>query len=196
MHLQPLHSLMMAAYHLAAQEINDADLFGILACARCMISRGFDPCTTPEISVTALLDTDALLECEYEELTAVGLAGRILSSGVVSSWSAKLQSGWAILAGVLHRCEKAHTEQGSDGSDADDSCDEKNVFNGSTGPSDDPLSTHRFDDRIQNAPCFQAQRDLSTFWASVQAELLSYRRLKFGLEWTSERLSMMPSMNS
>jgi hypothetical protein len=190
MQLQPLHSLVMTAYHLATQGNNDEDLFGILACALCMISRGFDPCTTAEISVTSLLDTDALLECEHEELTAAGLAERLSFSGAASSQSAKLQLGWAVLAGVLHRCEQAHIEQNNDRGDEEDESDEEDVFNGSTQPSHDVLQIHRTEDNLHNAPCFQRQRDLSTLWASVQAELLSYRRLENGHSWTSERFSM------
>jgi hypothetical protein len=190
MQLQPLHSLVMTAYHLATQGDNEEDLFGILACALCMISRGFNPCATAEISVTALQDIDALLECEHEELTAAGLAERLSSSGAVSSWTANLQSGWAVLAGVLRRCETAHTEQNTDRSVTEDMDDETTAFYGSIKPSTVLLSVHRRENPLQEGSCFHAQRDLGTLWASVQAELLSYRRLEVGHDWTSDRFSM------
>lgn len=60
--LHPLHTLVMVAYHLANQGCDGEDLFGVLACVLCMLSRGFDPCATADISVAVLLATNALLE--------------------------------------------------------------------------------------------------------------------------------------
>jgi hypothetical protein len=40
--LSPLHSLVMTAYHLATHGREGEDLFGILACALCLISKGFE----------------------------------------------------------------------------------------------------------------------------------------------------------
>ncbi|KAH8702802.1 hypothetical protein GQ44DRAFT_753373 [Phaeosphaeriaceae sp. PMI808] len=184
--LQPLHSLVMTAYHLATQGRDDEDLFGILSCALCMISCGFDPCVTAEISVAALLDIDALIECDHEELTAAGLAERIQSVPAVSSWSAKLRSGWAVLYGVLYRCEKTLVEQGRSGSDEDDESNDGDVFIGSSKPSADLLEVHNYNDPYSHL----VRKDLSTLWASTQAELLSYRRLDTNLAWMSKYFSM------
>lgn len=178
--LQPLHSLVMTAYHLATQGCADEDLFGILACALCLISHDMDPSTKADISVTALLDTDAILECDHEELTAAALAERISDLPAVRSWSTKLQTGWVIMSGVLRRCETANNEpedkidEGADQDFFSERMKPQPCYNGYHHP----------------ATCFLNSNDLGTLWASIQAELLSYRRLTDDLPWISDRFSM------
>jgi hypothetical protein len=113
--LQPLHSLVMTAYHLATQGRDSEDLFGVLACALCFIFHGFDPSVRTDISVAALLSPHSVVECDHEEFTAAGLAEKILAVPALKAWNAKLRTGWAVLTGVLHRCEAAHVEHVGNG---------------------------------------------------------------------------------
>jgi hypothetical protein len=186
--LQPLHSLVMTAYHLATQGMAGEDLFGVLACALCFISHGFDPSLRADISVNALLSLHSVVECDHEELTAAGLARRILAVPAFEAWNVKLRTGWAVLAGVLHRCEAAHVEHVGNGDDTREWDDLMADFMGSTKPEFDLRTTHAEDE--DPPPCFVGQKDLGTLWSSVQAELLSYRRLNGGLGWTSQHFSM------
>jgi hypothetical protein len=180
----------MTVYHLATQGTKDEDLFGILACALCLISRGFDPSKTADISVTALLDIDAPPGCNHEKLTAAGLAGKILAQGIVKLWSAKLQSGWNVLFGVLYRCEKAHGKLDDDERRESNAADYRDNSSKMTDSSPDQQDVNCYIDDFEPALYFQRQKDLSTLWASVQAELLSYRRLDNDHDWLSKDFSM------
>ncbi|OAL44878.1 hypothetical protein IQ07DRAFT_549222 [Pyrenochaeta sp. DS3sAY3a] len=196
--LRPLHTLIMVAYCLATEGCEDEDLFGILACALCLISRGFNPCEIADISVGALLDPDMAIGCDHQNLTAAGFAEEVIAIPAIFSWSQKVRSGWAVLAGVLRRCEDAHTQKLSNENDDDDSMDgneseEDTVpFNGSTEPTRRQVYLHGYDlDRARiEAPWNQTNKDLGILWASVQAELLSYRRLDDSHGWISENFLM------
>jgi hypothetical protein len=196
--LQPLHSLVITAYHLATQGREGEDLFGVLACALCLVFHGFNPSTTADISVAALLSYDSIVECDHEELTAAGLAEAILAVPAIQTWNTKLRTGWAVLTGVLRRCETAHVEQigkkfsipeWNDYSHSMGSSepDDDNCFMGSTEPDHHLQDVHTY---FETYPCLTENKHLGTLWSSVQAELLSYRRLDEESGWTSQYFSM------
>jgi hypothetical protein len=202
--LQPLHSLVMTAYHLATQGRDGEDLFGIIACALCLISHNFNPSIKADVSVAALLSIDSFVECDHVELTAAELAEEIMALPAFGIWNTKIKTGWAVLTGILRRCEAAHvawarkenlnpeshdciakphgenefmgpTEHGEDD------------FMGSTEPHD-MLQEMHFEDL--HSTCFTGEKNIGTLWSSVQAEFLSYRRLNDGLGWMSQYFSM------
>ncbi|CAN9315986.1 unnamed protein product [Alternaria alternata] len=185
--MQPLHSLVMTAYHLVTQGRDGEDLFGILACALCLIFYGVDPSVRADISVAALLSLDSFVECDHVELTAAEFAEKILVIPAFETWNHKLKTRWNVLVGVLGRCEVAHIEQIDEGYNTLNW--HRNVpFMGSTEPDAKLQSNHRC--YPMQSHCFPMQRDLGTLWSSVRAELLSYRRLNDGLSWTSQYFSM------
>jgi hypothetical protein len=187
--LSPLHSLVMTAYHLASQGRDGEDLFGILACALCLIFEGFDPSVKADVSIRALLLSSSVVECDHEELTAAELAERIMTEPATRSWSAMVRTGWSVLAGVLRRCDMATVEKSGDGNDkpewSDD--DDNDEFMGCTEPDPEALYMHR-NSGVEF--CGKLRKDLSALWSSVQAELLSYRRLDDRFDWTSQNFSM------
>ncbi|CAN9423746.1 unnamed protein product [Alternaria alternata] len=197
--LSPLHSLVMTAYHLATQGRDDEDLFGILACAVCLIFHGFDPSVRADISVAALLSLDSFVECDHVELTAAELAEEIMAMPAFGLWDIKIKTGWVVLTGILHRCEAAHVKRlGKRVYLSESSCDSDPVpfaepdedtrFMGYTKP--DMYLTVRHKHIQSRSHCFIEQKDLGALWSSVQAEFLSYRRLNDGLGWTSQYFSM------
>jgi hypothetical protein len=194
--LQPLHSLVMTAYHLAISGCHDEDLFGMLACLLCFISCGFDPRKTASVSVTAFMQTHATeIICDHKELTPAELAENISTYPVVGSWKAKVRSGWAVFCGVLRLCEDIQAESESDGDDVtmEDDEDISRHFIGISEPDRDLQDLH-FQGHSEVC-CFRTRRDLATLWASVQAELLTYRRLDDGMEWISQNFSMEQLQN-
>ncbi|KAH5512257.1 hypothetical protein HBI26_120050 [Parastagonospora nodorum] len=187
--LSPLHSLVITAYHLASQGRDGEDLFGILACALCLIFEGFDPSMKADISIRALLSSSSVIECDHEELTAAELAEKIMAEFATESWSAMIKTGWTVLAGVLRRCEMAAVEKSGDGNDnsewSDD--DDNDDFMGCTEPDPEVLDMHQYSEVYF---CGKIRKDLGALWSSVQAELLSYRRLDDRSDWTSQNFSM------
>lgn len=189
--LQPLHSLVMTAYHLADHSCQDEDLFGMLSCLLSLITSGFDPCKTANVSFAALVESDPMeVECDHEELTPSQLAEKISASPAISRWSERVRTGWAVFCGVLRLCEDVRTKPESDVYDEDMSDDEgvHDRFIVTAEPSLELKELHLelHGDRRH----FLARRDLATLWASVQAELLSYRRLDDEMSWISPRFSM------
>ena len=186
--LSPLHTLVMTAYHLANSACEDEDLFGMLALLLCFISLGMDALATANISITALLDHEnSDLVCNHEQLTAAELAARVSAHHTLSSWSTSTRMGWDVFCGVLCLCENHHADSGSDEDAGDDSDNEVDVIIGK-------MNIHlsqvhwEFHDNSENG--FSHRRDLASLWASVQAELLSYRRLESPMSWTSPNFSM------
>ena len=192
--LQPLHSLVVTAYHLASKGKDDEDLFGILACALCLVYNGFDPCTRVEVSVTALLSDDTLADCDHKDLTAAELAFEFSTLPLVNLWSAKLRTGWTVLSNTLQQCQIAHAEQkhieqernGRSGNG------NKAYYMGSTEPGDLLRELHESNWSAQpHLPLsFVRRPDLGALWSSIVAELLSYRRVSEELRWESDRFSM------
>ncbi|CAN9327724.1 unnamed protein product [Alternaria alternata] len=160
------------------------------------------PCA--DVSVAALLSIDSFVECDHVELTAAELAEEIMALPAFGIWNTKIKTGWAVLTGILRRCEAAHvawarkenlnpeshdciakphgenefmgpTEHGEDD------------FMGSTEPHD-MLQEMHFEDL--HSTCFTGEKNIGTLWSSVQAEFLSYRRLNDGLGWMSQYFSM------
>jgi hypothetical protein len=117
--LHALHCLVITAYHLANGSCQDEDLFGILACLLCFVACGLDLRKRAIISVTALMEADTLEdECEHRELTAADLAEKIALHPNTRDWNETIQSGWAVICGVLRLCEDADTRAVAEESDS------------------------------------------------------------------------------
>lgn len=188
--LQPLHSLVMTTYHLASSGCQDEDLFGMLACLLCYISCGFNPRDTASISVTAFMQTDAMVTCDHEELTPAELAEQISTYPVAISWSTKVQLGWAVFCGVLRLCEDVYVELESDEDDENLRSYERYSHDIISTTDPDLGFVEEHVEYHNPIPCFRTRRDLATLWASVQAELLTYRRLNDNMDWVSQNFSM------
>ncbi|KAH7384591.1 hypothetical protein BKA66DRAFT_569837 [Pyrenochaeta sp. MPI-SDFR-AT-0127] len=188
---QPLHSLTITAYHLANNGCEDEDLFGMLAILLYLIGCGLNPRQTANISVTALIEGRSV-EClwGHEDLTPSQLAKSISTHSMFNIRTEKARTGWAVFCGILSLCEDIQTNPGKDTSREGMSGNEffRHHFIGTTEPNQDLQDVH-FQAHGEKSP-FQSQRNLATLWASVQAELLSYRRVDDEDDWISPRFSM------
>ncbi|KAF2828765.1 hypothetical protein CC86DRAFT_347233 [Ophiobolus disseminans] len=160
--LGPLHSLVMTAYHLASSGCVEEDLFGILACLLCLLSCRLDPRTSANISVAALLQTASADALE------VGCDHEELTPAQLAKRVSAL-----LVAGTW-------TEKAQMGWE---------VFCGVLFAHNSILRQVHFEHH-EFIPSFRTRKDLASLWASVQAEILSYRRLENGTDWISPRFSM------
>ncbi|KAI8935572.1 hypothetical protein NX059_008141 [Plenodomus lindquistii] len=177
--LQPLHSLVMTAYHLADKGCQGEDLCGMLACLLCLITCGLDPRKSTNISVHMLLGIDVMFAgCSHEQLTPAGLATTISTSPTVGSWPPEARKGWAVFCGVLRRCEEADIDMA--GFLALDNYSQHFI-----GPNDDGDVRGIHHEIHDCATPFGTNHDLATLWASARTELLTYRRLRDGDAWAS-----------
>lgn len=189
--LQPLHCLVLTAFNLARYAVDaKEDLFGMLACLLCMVSNGIDPTTRATVAVDLLLGPDTTQElCDHKNLTAAELAIELSILVDTQYWSATIQSGWLVFCGVLQLCEANHIDTDLDEHDEDSEF----IFGSNTGQSGYQVLKYTHYDhllRMPRSPRFRSCKDLATLWASMQAEVLSYRRLSEDMDWTSQYFSM------
>lgn len=111
--LLPLHSLVMVAFQLAQRGCEEEDLFGIIACLLCLLSKGANPLLASNLSAAVLFGTAQDWSCSHEMLTPLGLADRIPYEHF-ANWSPALHTGWRLLCHVLRMSQTAMAYQRND----------------------------------------------------------------------------------
>ncbi|OCK75361.1 hypothetical protein K432DRAFT_429471 [Lepidopterella palustris CBS 459.81] len=198
---QPLHTLVLTAFHLACSGCEDEDLFGMLACLLCLISCGADATRKANISIAALFRGDENIEhCTHGELTPAELAEQLLTlSSLTANWSKKIRVGWRVFCNILRQCLEQAEETFGD-SDMEIERDEEELHD----IDDDiivnpegPAPKYLYEDHdTQHTRPFRRNRNLAALWAAVQTEFLTYRRLKEGDAWISEYFNMESLLES
>ena len=213
MELLPLHTLVFIGLHLSQSGCKDENLFGILACLLCMVSNGANPLKKAAISLQALLSDDAGSECNHEKLDPAEFAERLLAIGP-SMGTDELNIGWQVVYQVLKRSQSDWTDcykrrfnlyyTGYNYDSDSPSESSQNVMSiDSEGPinsSANEMSTNEEEESGKHYYCVKCdcQRDhffgrskgLASLWASIQTELLTYRRLEEGDSWISQNFDM------
>jgi hypothetical protein len=207
--LLPLHTLVVTAVYLACQGSKGENLFGMLACLLCLLGNGANPLLKASISVNSLLsdDDDDCQECSHVELDPLELAQKT-PDNLTSRWSYEIKIGWQVFCHVL---SLSQVEWGSKRPEQRDSptTDEFHIefgdFIEESDNGEDAMSIDDIDndEEITEPPlptecssnkrhdCFFGRnRNLSTLWAAVQTELLTYRRLQEGDPWISPNFNM------
>jgi len=161
----PLHTLVMTAACLLEKGSSDEDLFGIIACALCLISNGADPRAKAPISLEAFCSQASSSACSHEKLTPAALAKRLAPPAATSKAS---RAGWEILTYILDSASVASEDGYQNGAGLADE----------QGMSCESDADHRHP--------FGRNKILATLWATVQAEFLTYRRHKEEDAWQSE----------
>ena len=214
MELLPLHTLVMVGLHLSQSESKGENLFGILACLLCMLSNGANPLTKAAVSLQALLSDDAGSECNHEELDPTEFADKLLTIWP-SMGTDELNIGWQVVYEVLKRSQSewntdlsrqrsasrdvgCHVDNDPPNECGDDvmSIDSE----ASKNPSEDEMSADEEEASGEKHNCircdyeirhfFGRSKGLASLWASIQTELLTYRRLEEGDRWISQNFDM------
>ena len=214
MELLPLHTLVLVGLHLSQSGCKDENLFGILACLLCMVSNGANPLMKAAVSLQALLSDDAGSECNHEELDPAEFAERLFVSWP-SMGTDELKIGWLVVCQVLKRSQSDWTgpyrrrwfaleERGyDDDSDSSSESGQDVMSIGSERPinsSDNEMSTNEEEEVREIHYCIKCENDrdhffgrskgLGSLWASIQTELLTYRRVEEGDGWMSQNFDM------
>jgi hypothetical protein len=98
--LQPLHCLVLTAFHLARSGCEGENLFGILACLVCLLVNGADPLLKAHVSLKALLGTDEGDQCSHSEIDPSELAGQVPDTYMLM-WTGEVKLGWRVFCRVL-----------------------------------------------------------------------------------------------
>ena len=177
---RPLHTLVLTAFVLAQSNFEGEDLFGILACALCLLFYKADPLLTASLSLSAYSGMQ-IEQCDHDEICPLQLAVQ-LEDMFSNSWSNQVRTGWKLLCYVLGEAqhEARRTEDGLENNETDE---DKN------GDTTDDEYTCKFHGN-RNKMFHGKTSNLGTLWAVVQAEMLTYRRLNSGDPWASENFDM------
>jgi hypothetical protein len=199
--LMPLHALVLTAVHLASQGSSGETLFGILACLLSLLLYGANPLLTAPVSLDALLGTGDCQECSHEELDPLELAQKV-PYHVIQAWSHEANTGWELFCCVLElsqaewRPKTSRREQlitndfrNESGELIDDSDNAEDAISSGDTDTDNeiefPATCH-----YEQKCFFGNSRYLSTLWAAVQTEFVTYRRLEDGDPWISLNFNM------
>jgi hypothetical protein len=187
--------LVLTAFALARQGAADEDLFGILACALCILWNGADASATVQVSLGALWHAEQVDQCSHEELSALALAER-LETLFQDTWNKEIQTGWKILCFVLRFSHKEWTfDENAMEVDSDAGDDSEDDSGDDSGDDSEDLSPDfKFGDRCcdqgKGACYFVRNKQLGVIHAAIQTELVTYRRLAEGDLWTSTNFNM------
>jgi hypothetical protein len=194
--LLPLHALVLTAFQLARNGCIGEDLFGALACLLSLLSNGADPCATAQISITALLGVETNEKCPHEELSPIDLAEQV-PEVITSTWPMSARNGWHLFCLVLRKSHNERTLQDLDARENKGDPHFKTMSFRFMEEIDKLFLGTCQDHWIARQPsCFGESIHLGHIWASAQAELLSYRRLKENDPWTSEYFDMEKLLRS
>ena len=176
---QPLHTLVLTAFHLANSGCDDEDLFGMLACLLSLLSNGVEPSVTATISLAAILATNESDYCDHEALTPAELAERIPGE-LMRKWTTSSYVGWQVFCRVLRIAEQTSLEIADLGEE-----ELQEYLEHGHG-----LGIQCDDFCVDLLYSFQ-NKYMGHIWAAVQAELLTYRRLDDHDPWNSEDFDMV-----
>ncbi|WQF82047.1 Putative Clr5 domain-containing protein [Colletotrichum destructivum] len=190
--LGPLHVLVIVAFYLAQRGMDGETLFGAVACAVCLLVLGADANLKAELSVAELLNSAEDNGCRHHPITAAGLAEQVPQS-MIDTWSPSCQTGWKCLSLVLHRSTALYPQrpglrreqQSTMVNSGLQSYYDNGRYNfdlefmtseGWEEVSDGDLFDCELVDDHEHfeLPCMQ---DLGVLWASIQTELLTWRKI-------------------
>ena len=195
--LGPLHTLVVVAFYLAHRGMPGETMFGALAILVCLLSLGADASLTTMMSVEDILGQAEHGRCCHKLMDASNLMEAV-PHDFVAQWTPDCQTGWRCIQQVLFLAKSA----GDDVPQEDDASD---------GSSDSGREgcNHGDQEKVQYCRlccplngedyCFAHQEwlelpcggpRLGLLWATIQTELLTYRRINIGDPWISGRFSM------
>ncbi|KAF4341644.1 hypothetical protein FBEOM_4381 [Fusarium beomiforme] len=205
--LGPLHVLVVTAFYLAQSGMAGETLFGPLAILVCLISVGADISLRVNISVDDLLQVSETGTCRHRSMTASELAAEVPHS-LILNWSPDCQVGWACLLQTLSKAQEVDCQVGwacplqtlskaqeVDEQDEYTSNDSERGWDEESGSEECNESSHcelegeRIGSHdLTNIKC--TGPTIGLLWATIQTELLTYRKLEENDPWISANFSM------
>ncbi|RMJ09834.1 hypothetical protein CDV36_010538 [Fusarium kuroshium] len=194
--LGPIHTLVVAAFYLAQLGMPGETLFGALAIMVCLITLGANVSIQANISVEDILRSSDAEQCRHTPLSPLDLMMAV-PGGVVETWSEDCRIGWSCLIQTLKLAMTEEREELRSNLHVRWASPLENECPGASKSSSSKSSDHHpcdaefkmeFHDDWLKLPCNGPRMGL--LWASVQTELLTYRRLSEGEAWISGNFSM------
>jgi hypothetical protein len=209
--LLPLHTLVVTTVHLASNGSSGETMFGMLACLLCLLGNGANPLLTAPVSLDALLGYEDDHQCSHEEINPLELAKKV-PDYLISEWPHEVGTGWKVFCLVLElseaerrpnqsrQGEKATSEYRNEFSEfIEDIVDDEDAISINDEDIDEESSHDALPTECQGCGeyCyFGTDRKLSTLWAAVQTEFVTYRRLQEEDPWISSNFNMASLLDS
>ncbi|KAH7007568.1 hypothetical protein EDB80DRAFT_718854 [Ilyonectria destructans] len=192
--LGPLHTLVVTAFHLAQLGIPGETLFGALAVLICLLAMGADVDLKVNVSVEEILRTSDPGKCYHKPLSAFELM-QVVPDNVIKGWSAECQTGWTCVLQALVQAEEDKDQRRNFHPDRSVSSEPiGEVIAGSEPASprspdkEACILENEFHHEELDLPC--SGPEIGLLWATIQTELLTYRRVSDGDAWISDNFSM------
>jgi hypothetical protein len=212
--LGPLHAIVVVAFYLAQMGMEGETLFGPLALLVCILRLGGDASLTANVSVDEIFGVTDLEQCSHGARKPMDLILAV-PSRLVHRWSEACQTGWRCILQTLLLAEKGsirgatgktHPAKSTDGAFDISECDNRDRaeetglerdtdFDSDTdtppeyGCCPDSLSAD-FRHSADALDLPWGNGELGLLWATIQVEFLTYRRIKEGDPWISDRFPM------
>ncbi|KAH7165284.1 hypothetical protein EDB81DRAFT_778929 [Dactylonectria macrodidyma] len=197
--LGPLHVIAMTAFYLAESGMRGETLFGALAVMTCLLTLGADESLKVNVSVDKILGAEVSGECHHPSVSALELM-QAIPNNIFEGWTEDCQTGWVCLLQTLVRVEAekdwrppGNTDE-SLGSDASGDWDQalepsaNEVMGSQDDSSETSLCIIGCHDELMKLPCRGPA--IGLIWATIQGELLTYRRVWEEDAWISINFSM------
>lgn len=197
----PLHALVVVTFYLAHRGMPGETLFGALAILVCLLSLGASASLKVVMSVGDILGSAETGRCCHKLMDAYDLMQEVPRE-LIAQWSTDCQTGWACILQVLLLAKHdgdgnsrqdggaEHESESDEESDQDSDtnwgeCSRGHPRSGDCGLGFDGMSAHR---EWLKLPCRNPK--LGLLWATIQVELLTYRRIHTSDPWISGRFLM------
>ena len=183
--LGPLHALVVTAFFLGQSGMAGETLFGPIAILLCLINMGADVTMRANISVEEIIGFSQTGHCRHRPLSAVEMMQSVPDS-VIESWTVACQDGWdallhTLLKGLTHSSDlDDQSAVQSETSEGNFDSEPKSIHCG--------LSEWFHEEEGSTIPC--TSHTIGLLWSTVQAEFLTYRRLKVNDPWISDNFNM------
>ncbi|UZP40108.1 hypothetical protein NXS19_007924 [Fusarium pseudograminearum] len=184
--LGPLHALVATAFFLGQSGMPGETLFGPLAILVCLINMGVDFSMRMDISVEEILRTSESGQCRHKPMTAAEMMMCVPAS-VIHSWTNACQVGWDCLLHTLRLAESSDAENSYWRDHDSPECELSARETGGESQSSECVLQYIHDDEIFKC----THKMIGIMWATIQAEVLTYRRLTVNDLWISDNFQML-----
>ncbi|KAK0611309.1 hypothetical protein B0T14DRAFT_530137 [Immersiella caudata] len=185
--LGPIHTLVAVAFYLAQLGMPGETLFGPLAVLVCLLRLGARASLSAMVSVDAILGNAETDTCNHNPIDASDLL-QTVPGAIVAGWTPTCQSGWKCIAEILLTARQEEANLGREVAPEEDEDDLEDV--------DQPYYPCPFDDEFDGGIHGEWLRiprgtpKSSLLWATIQTELLTYRKVRPSDPWISDNFSM------
>ncbi|CAG9986554.1 unnamed protein product [Clonostachys byssicola] len=164
--LGPFHTLIIVAASLARNGMAGETLFGAIAVLSCLLKTRsvIGVLEKFDVSVEDLYGIAEPGRCYHKSVDAFEFI-QIVPRGIIERWSSECQVGWECMTQILRIAAEIESEE-----------EEEDIIV--------PCETCG----LYDAHCGEPK--LGLLWATIQTELLTYRRLDEGMPWISANFSM------